>query len=96
MAAQVPPAVALVQNRVAAAQRASAIAGYLLILNLIGLGFGPVFVGVLSDQALAMGIRDSLKVGLLSISALLIVPILLLFWTARVIGVTSENNSKVT
>lgn len=94
--AQVPPAIALVHNRVAAAQRASASAGFLLILNLIGLGFGPVFVGVISDQALAIGIRDSLKVGLLSVSALLIVPILLLFWTARVIGVTSENNSKVT
>lgn len=84
--AQVPPALALVQNRVSADRRASASASFLLVLNLLGLGCGPVFVGIVSDQALAMGITGSLRVGLLSVSTLLVIPILMLFWTARAVG----------
>ncbi len=94
MAAQVPPAVALVQNRVASAQRASASAGFLLVLNLLGLGCGPVFVGMVSDHALAMGIGGSLQVGLLSACALLVIPILMLFWTAFAVSAEERKHAR--
>ncbi|WP_109808092.1 spinster family MFS transporter [Sphingosinithalassobacter portus] len=43
------PAVTLVQNRVAAHQRTLAGAVLLLIMNLVGLGLGPTWVGAVSD-----------------------------------------------
>ena len=45
--------------------RSSAAAVLLLILNLIGLGGGPVFVGVLSDLFKASYGTDGLKLALL-------------------------------
>jgi len=44
-----PAALAVVQNSVPAAQRATSGAFLLFILNLIGLGGGPLYVGLLSD-----------------------------------------------
>jgi MFS family permease len=43
------PAVTLVQNSVSARQRTLAGAVLLLIMNLIGLGFGPTWLGAVSD-----------------------------------------------
>ena len=43
------PALALIQNGVAARRRSAAGALFLLALNLIGLGVGPLFVGMISD-----------------------------------------------
>jgi predicted MFS family arabinose efflux permease len=43
------PALAVIQNAVAPAQRSASSAILLFILNLIGLGGGPVFVGKVSD-----------------------------------------------
>jgi len=45
------PALALVQNSVKADQRTMAGAMLLLVLNLIGLGGGPTFIGIMSDHA---------------------------------------------
>jgi MFS family permease len=44
------PALALVQNSVKANQRTMAGAMLLLVLNLIGLGGGPTFIGIMSDH----------------------------------------------
>lgn len=44
------PALALVQNSVKATQRTMAGAMLLLVLNLIGLGGGPTFIGIMSDH----------------------------------------------
>ena len=44
------PALALVQNSMNANQRTMAGAMLLLVLNLIGLGGGPTFIGVMSDH----------------------------------------------
>lgn len=85
-AGQVPPALALVHNSLPAAQRASATAIFLLVLNVTGIGFGPLVVGLISDYALEMGVQDSLGAGLLFLCAFLIVPILLLLRTSRALG----------
>ncbi len=45
-----PAALAVIQNAVPAAQRATSGAFLLFILNLIGLGGGPLYVGLLSDR----------------------------------------------
>ena len=43
------PALAVIQNGVPVRHRATAGALFLLTLNLIGLGIGPLFVGMVSD-----------------------------------------------
>ena len=57
------PALAVVQNAAPPSQRALAGATLLFILNLIGLGGGPLYVGRISDMAKAHGIHQSLVIG---------------------------------
>ena len=55
------PVLAIVQNAVPAAQRSTASAILLLIINLIGLGGGPRYVGLVSDAAgAATGLRTAM------------------------------------
>ncbi len=58
------PALAVLQNAVPAHQRATAGAFLLFILNLIGLGGGPLYVGRLSDHFRARMGQASLTAGL--------------------------------
>ena len=67
------PALAVVQNAVAPAQRTMAGAMLLFVLNLIGLGGGPVYVGIISDYAKAHYGTHSLVVGYAAI-----IPVMLL------------------
>ena len=55
------PAVALVQAKVEPAQRTLAGAILLLIMNLIGLGFGPTYVGFMSDMFSGAGHANPLQ-----------------------------------
>jgi MFS family permease len=55
------PAVALVQAKVEPAQRTLAGAILLLIMNLIGLGFGPTYLGAMSDMFSAQGHDNPLQ-----------------------------------
>jgi predicted MFS family arabinose efflux permease len=66
------PALAVVQNAAPIHARSTAAAVLLLILNLIGLGGGPLFVGVLSDLLAPRYGVDSLKLGLLALVPVLI------------------------
>jgi len=61
------PAVTLVQNSVSARQRTLAGAVLLLIMNLIGLGFGPTWVGALSDWLRPTHPTHSLQLALYSL-----------------------------
>lgn len=67
------PALAVVQNTVPPRARSTSAAILLFVLNLIGLGGGPVFVGVLSDAFKATHGVDALKLALLGL-----LPVLLL------------------
>lgn len=61
------PAVTLVQNSVPARQRTLAGAVLLLIMNLIGLGFGPTWVGAVSDWFRAEHPANSLQLAFYSL-----------------------------
>lgn len=79
IAAYIGPSIASTQLLVGLRERALAGAVFLLILNLIGLGFGPMFIGFLSDvlnawfssqgvgaeQALADGLRWAIRLTIL-------------------------------
>jgi MFS family permease len=79
------PALSVVQNAVAPARRTMAGAIFLLVLNLIGLGGGPVYVGMISDRArehygdhsLVIGYAALIPVLLLTIATHLAVSVLI-------------------
>jgi MFS family permease len=73
-----PAALAVVQNSVPAAQRATAGAFLLFILNLIGLGGGPLYVGLLSDH-----FRQRLGVHALQAALIWLVPIFILAFVGQ-------------
>jgi MFS family permease len=76
------PAYAAVQGLVQPNSRATASAVMLFCSNLIGLGMGPVAVGLLSDTlAVTMGDAASIKWSML-VFTLLIFPCAALFWTS--------------
>lgn len=63
----VPPALALVQNLTPPRSRATAAALLLLVFNIVGLGLGPVFTGVLSDMLKPSLGDDSLRWALMGL-----------------------------
>lgn len=68
----VPPALALVQNLTPPRSRATASALLLLVFNIIGLGLGPLFTGMLSDMFKPSLGDDSLRwalMGLMPVAA---------------------------
>jgi MFS family permease len=62
------PSFAMIQSVAPVAIRATAAAITLLVLNFIALGFGPVFVGMLSDYVFSDFGKDSLRYALMSTS----------------------------
>jgi MFS family permease len=82
------PVWAVAQNLVKPAMRAMAPAVLLLIINIIGLGFGPPAVGALSDFLAATYGDGALRIAILSIAAM-IIPSAILFLLA---GRTIEND----
>jgi predicted MFS family arabinose efflux permease len=69
------PALAVVQNVAHPSQRTVAGAALLFVLNLIGLGGGPVFVGLVSDLATAHHAAHPLLVGYWALVPIILVTI---------------------
>ncbi|MEJ5979168.1 MFS transporter [Novosphingobium sp. PS1R-30] len=67
-ASYLPPALAIVQNSVAPAQRSTASAFLLFILGIVGLGGGPLFIGAVSDGAAARGAATPLQVAMFALA----------------------------
>jgi MFS family permease len=77
------PSYAAVQGLVPASARATATAVLLFVANLIGLGMGPLGVGLISDTvAASVGSAEGVRTSL-TIVALLGLPAAALFWHAR-------------
>lgn len=77
------PVYATVQSVVSPTSRATAAAILFFVMNLIGLGLGPVCVGALNDVlAAAFGEVEGIRLALL-LSALVILITAALFWHAR-------------
>jgi predicted MFS family arabinose efflux permease len=77
------PAVTLVQNSVAPGQRTLAGAVLLLIMNLIGLGLGPTWVGAASDWFKAAHPQHSLQLAFATLVPFYFIAIALHFALAR-------------
>jgi predicted MFS family arabinose efflux permease len=77
------PAVTLVQNAVSARQRTLAGAVLLLIMNLIGLGLGPTWVGAVSDWLRPTHPGNSLQLAFYSLVPFYLIAIVLHLALAR-------------
>jgi MFS family permease len=80
------PALALIQNRTPPQWRATVSALVLFVLNLIGLGLGPLFVGVMSDHLQPTHGADALGVALQWLTPFIVAAFLAqcaVAWTVR-------------
>lgn len=75
--------VALVQEEVRPDQRVMSGALLLLVMNFIGLGLGPTYVGAASDWFAARGVAHSLQIALYTLTPFYGVASLLFVWLAR-------------
>ena len=75
--------VALVQEEVRPDQRVMSGALLLLVMNFIGLGLGPTWVGAASDWFAARGTPHALQAALYTLTPFYIIAILLFLWLAR-------------
>ncbi len=78
-------AVTLVQEEVRPDQRVMSGALLLLVMNFIGLGLGPTYVGAASDYFRATHPDNSLQVALYTMTPFYVVAIVLFLWLARVL-----------
>ena len=87
--------VALVQEEVKPDQRVMSGALLLLVMNFIGLGLGPTYVGAASDWFAARGVAHALQVALYTLTPFYGIAILIFFWLARVLraesGISGTN-----
>ena len=80
------PALAVVQNAVAPNRRTISGAVLLFVLNLIGLGIGPVYIGRISDAAKAEYGDQSLSIGFLWLIPIVVVTVVAHLFSAWSIG----------
>ncbi len=78
--------VALVQEEVKPNQRVMSGALLLLVMNFIGLGLGPTYVGAASDYFRAEFPTNSLQMALYTLTPAYLLAIGLFLWLARVLG----------
>ncbi|MEW4449430.1 MFS transporter [Qipengyuania sp. JC766] len=78
--------IALVQDEVRPNQRVLAGALLLLVMNFIGLGLGPTYVGIASDYFAAQGMTNSLQVSLFTLTPFFVIAILIFLSLARRLG----------
>lgn len=85
--------VTLVQEEVRPEQRVMSGALLLLVMNLIGLGLGPTFVGAASDWFRASHPDNSLQMALYTLVPFYFIAICLFLWLARVLGRPSPSST---
>ncbi len=79
------PAVTLVQEEVQPNERVLSGALLLLVMNLVGLGFGPTFLGAMSDYFQPSHPQNSLQLAFYTLVPFYVLAILLHLWLARMI-----------
>jgi MFS family permease len=82
--------VALVQEEVRPDQRVMSGALLLLVMNFIGLGLGPTYVGAASDWFAARAAPHPLQVALYTLTPFYIVAVMIFVWLARVLRAEGE------
>ena len=83
--------VALVQEEVRPDQRVMSGALLLLVMNFIGLGLGPTYVGAASDYFRAAHPHNSLQIALYTLVPFYVVAIVLFLWLARLFRKESRS-----
>jgi MFS family permease len=83
------PAIAVVQNAVPPSRRTISGAILLFVLNIIGLGGGPLFVGMISDAAKPAYGENSLMIGLAAL-----IPVIVLTIGAHLLSAMSIGRDK--
>jgi predicted MFS family arabinose efflux permease len=89
------PAVTLVQEEVRPDQRVLAGALLLLVMNLIGLGLGPTYLGAVSDYFRPTHPGNSLQLAFYTLVPFYLLAIALFFWLAAAIKREARNRSAV-
>ena len=87
--------VALVQEEVRPDQRVLSGALLLLVMNFIGLGLGPTWVGAASDWFKAQGSAHSLQTALFTLTPFYLIAIALFLWLARILRAEIRPAGKV-
>lgn len=77
--------VTLIQEEVRPDQRVMSGALLLMVMNFIGLGLGPTYVGAVSDHFHAISPGHSLQLALYALTPFYVLAILLFLWLARVL-----------
>lgn len=77
------PAVALVQETVKPRERVLASALLLLVMNLVGMGFGPTFLGAVSDSLKKTHPENSLQLAFYTLVPFYVLAVLCFLWLAR-------------
>ncbi|MDP3173446.1 MAG: MFS transporter [Phenylobacterium sp.] len=80
------PAMTVVQNAVAPSRRSLSSALFMFIFNLIGMGGGPLFVGMISDRMHGSFGELSLQIGLAALTPVFLLTALAHYATSRAIG----------
>jgi len=88
------PAVTLVQEEVRPDQRVLSGALLLLVMNLIGLGLGPTFVGAASDYFRATNPDNSLQLAFYCLVPFYVLAVLLFMWLARALKRQSQSQGQ--
>jgi predicted MFS family arabinose efflux permease len=87
------PSVALVQEEVQPHERVLAGALLLLVMNLIGLGLGPTFVGAVSDLLRPQYPEHSLQLAFYTLVPFYVVAVLCFLWLARALTREAHHSS---
>jgi MFS family permease len=85
------PSVALVQEEVQPHERVLAGALLLLVMNLIGLGLGPTFLGALSDHFRPAHPNHSLQLAFYALLPFYVLAVSCFAWLARALERASET-----
>lgn len=85
-----PATVTFVQNEVAPGARVISGALLLLVMNLIGLGLGPTFVGMASDHFRPEYGDHALQMAFYALAPMYLLAAVLFLWLARLIGRTAQ------
>ena len=84
------PVLALVQNLMPVNKRATATALVLLAFNIVGLGCGPLVIGMVSDALSASGAEAPLRTALLCATPVAVLSALAYWGVTRVVGRDAE------
>jgi len=85
------PAVALVQETVKPQERGLAGALLLLVMNLVGLGLGPTFLGAMSDYLKASHPEHCLQLAFYTLVPFYVLAVLCFLWLARAFGAEARD-----